>query len=81
MKNMIYKYLKLSKYKGMVQGVVASSKGSNKDYEARAAKYFQQQEELYQRRVEADNINASNQQDQYERQKAEYDRQKTAYDI
>ena len=58
----------------------SNSGGSNKDYEARAAKYFQQQEEQYQRQIEADNINASNQQAQYERQKAEYDQQKAAYD-
>jgi len=58
----------------------SNSGGSNKDYEARAAKYFQQQEEQYQRQIEADNINASRQQAQYESQKAEYDRQKSAYD-
>jgi hypothetical protein len=58
----------------------SNSGGSNKDYEARAAKYFQQQEEQYQRQIEADNINASRQQAEYERQKAEYDQQKAAYD-
>ena len=66
----------------------SNSGGSNKDYEVRAAKdyeaqaakYFQQPEEQYQRQIEADNINASRQQAQYERQKAEYDQQKAAYD-
>jgi hypothetical protein len=58
----------------------SNSGGSNKDYEARAAKYFQQQEEQYQRQIEADNINASRQQAEYERQKADYDQQKAAYD-
>jgi hypothetical protein len=58
----------------------SNSGGSNKDYEARAAKYFQQQEEQYQRQIELDNINASRQQAEYESRKAEYDQQKAAYD-
>ena len=43
----------------------SNSGGSKKDYEARAAQYFQQLEEQYQRQIEADNTNASRQQAEY----------------